>query len=339
MSRQRVLVVVPKAAVAPDNAEQVSEKEFEEFKAAYDVMLALEELGHQGRQLGLLEDVAPLRRELREWEPTIVFNLLDRFRGYTFYDQHLTSYLQLMRLPFTGCNPRGLMIASDKALAKKIVVYHRIRTPRFQTFLRNRQVRRSKQLRFPLIVKVHLEEASSGIAQASVVQDDEQLRERVQFVHERFETAAVVEEYIEGRELNVGVIGNQRLQVMPVWELFMDKLPAGTPKVATYNVKWNIDYQDKYGIRIGPARKLPDDVQRRIATTTRRIYRALQLSGYARIDYRLSADGRLYFLEANANPDISRDEELASSAKSAGIDYEPLIQRILNLGQRWSETF
>jgi D-alanine-D-alanine ligase len=237
MSRQRVLVVVPKAAVAPDNAEQVSEKEFEEFKAAYDVMLALEELGHQGRQLGLLEDVAPLRRELREWEPTIVFNLLDRFRGYTFYDQHLTSYLQLMRLPFTGCNPRGLMIASDKALAKKIVVYHRIRTPRFQTFLRNRQVRRSKQLRFPLIVKVHLEEASSGIAQASVVQDDEQLRERVQFVHERFETAAVVEEYIEGRELNVGVIGNQRLQVMPVWELFMDKLPAGTPKVATYNVK------------------------------------------------------------------------------------------------------
>jgi len=335
----RVLVVVPASGVAPEDAENASEKDFEEFKAAYDVMGAAEELGHETHQLGLLEEIAPLRRTLSEWKPSIVFNLLDRFRDRTVYDQHLTSYLQLMRMPYTGCNPRGLVIASDKALAKKIVLYHRIRTPHFQTFARGRRIRRSKHLRFPLIVKVLLEEASSGIAQASVVHDDEQLRERVQFVHETFEHAAIVEEYIDGRELNVGVIGNQRLQVLPVWELFMDNLPPGSARVATYNVKWNIDYQDKYKIRIGPARKLPEAVAERIAATTRRIYRALSLSGYARIDYRLSPEGRLYFLEANANPDISRDEELASAAASAGIGYEALIQKVLNLGMRWSKTF
>ncbi|MDX1432547.1 MAG: D-alanine--D-alanine ligase [Gammaproteobacteria bacterium] len=339
MRRHRVLIVLPESGVAPEDAADASDKDFEKFKAVYDVMTALEDLGHEHRQLGLSDDAAPLRSAIAEWKPTIVFNLLDDFRGYTFYDQHLTSFLQLMRIPFTGCNPRGLVLASDKVLAKKVVLYHRIRTPRFQVFPRFRKVHRASKLRFPLIVKVHLEEASSGIAQTSVVHDDEQLAERVRFVHESFETAALVEEYIDGRELNVSVIGNQRLQVLPVWELFMDKLPAGVPRVATHTVKWNLDYQEKYQIRLGPARRLPADVEERIVGITRRIYRALLLSGYARIDYRLSPEGRLYFLEANANPDISRDEELASAAKSVGISYEDLIRKIINLGLRWSKTF
>ena len=334
-----MLVVLPEPDVAPENADQVSDKRFEEFKAAYDVLGALEGLGHESRQLGLAEEVAPLRQALSDWKPSIVFNLLDRFRGHTVYDQHVVSYLQLMRTPFTGCNPRGLVIASDKALSKKILSYHRIRTPRFQTLPRDRMVRRSKRLRFPLIVKVHLEEASIGISQASVVHDDEELAERVRFVHENFQTSAVIEEYVDGRELNVGVIGNHRLQVLPVWELFMDGLPAKVPHIATYNVKWNLDYQEKYDIRIGRARKLPDITQRQIDSTSRRIFRALNLSGYARIDFRLSEQGQLYFLEANANPDISCDEELASAAKAAGIEYEALIRKILNLGMRWSSTF
>lgn len=338
MRRLRVLVIVPETGVVPEDPDKASETEFNRFKAAYDVIHALEDLGHRWEQLGMWEEVAPLRQKVAEFKPSIVFNLIDQFRNYTFYEQHIVSYLQLLRVPFTGCNPRGLVLASDKALSKKILHYHRIRTPRFQSFPVERRVRLSKQLRFPLIVKVHLEEASVGIAQASVVRDETQLHERVRFVHESFGTAAVVEEYIEGRELNVSIVGNHRLQVLPVWELFLDKLPPDVPRIATQRVKWDLDYQEKHQIRIGPARRLSESLQRELEQTSRRIYRALNLTGYGRIDYRLTPDGELYFLEANANPDISADEEMASAAKAANIGYETLIQKILNLGRRWSAT-
>jgi len=333
-----VLVAVPESGVAPPDADRASDEKFEWFKAAYDVVAALEENGHEVRQLGLTDEIGDLRRAINQWKPHVVFNLVDQFRGVTIYDQQIVSFLQLYRVPFTGCNPRGLVLASDKALSKQILHYHRIRTPRFAVFQRGRRVRRPKHLPFPLIVKAHLEEASTGIARASVVYSDEQLEERVRFVHQSFETAAIAEAYIDGRELYVGVVGNQRLQVLPVWELFLDKLPEETPRIATYHAKWDLKYQEKHAIRIGRARKLPNGMEEKIAHDSRRIYRALHLSGYARIDYRLSSDNRLYFLEANANPDISRDEELASAARAAGIGYEPLIQKVVNLGLRWSST-
>jgi D-alanine-D-alanine ligase len=336
MKRLRVLVIVPETGLVPEDAAKATDSEFEAFKAAYDVLHALDALGHGSEQLGMWEEIAPLRRKVADYQPSIVFNLIDQFRNYTFYEQHIVSYLQLLRVPFTGCNPRGLVLASDKALSKKILHYHRIRTPRFQVFPRSRRFRLSKLLRFPLIVKVHLEEASTGIAQASVVNNEEQLRDRIRFVHENFGVAAVVEEYIDGRELNVSVVGNHRLQVLPPWELFLDDLPADVPRVATEKVKWDLAYQKKHKIRIGPARKLPPALQRELEQVSRRIYRALNLSGYARIDYRLSEEGKLYFLEANANPDISKDEEMASAAKAAGIGYEVLIQKVLSLGRRWS---
>lgn len=339
MRKLRVLVAVPEAQMAPENAAELSEDKFEQIKAAYDVLEAVEGLGHHARQLGLSDEVGSLRRALDDWRPSIVFNLVDQFRGLTIYDQHIVSYLQLLGIPYTGCNPRGLVIASDKALSKKILHYHRIRTPRFASFLRGRRVQRPKRLEFPLMVKADTEEASFGIAQASVVHSDAQLAERVQFVHEHFHTAAMAEQYIEGRELYVGVIGNQRLQILPVWELFIDGLPADAPRIATFRVKWDLRYQDKYEIRIGRARGLSENLSRQVDATTRRIYRALNLSGYARIDYRLAADDRLYFIEANANPDISRDEELASAAKAAGISYDALIRKVLNLGLRWADTF
>lgn len=339
MRKLRVLVVVPEAQMAPDDPVGLNEKQFEQIKAAYDVLAAVEELGHEARQLGLSDEVGSLRRALEEWKPSIVFNLIDQFRGLTIYDQHIVSYLQLLGIPYTGCNPRGLVIASDKALSKKILHYHRVRTPRFATFPRGRRLQRPKRLEYPLIVKADTEEASFGIAQASVVYNDDQLAERVRFVHESFHTAAIAEQYVDGRELYVGVVGNQRLQILPAWELFLDTLPVDAPRIATFRVKWDLSYQDKYKIRIGKARRIPDEVMRQLDTTTRRIYRALNLSGYARIDYRLTPDDRLYFIEANANPDISRDEELASAAKAAGIGYEALIQKVLNLGLRWADTF
>ena len=339
MRKQRVLVLVSEFGLLPEDPKAASEKQFQEFKATADVSNALKTLGYQWEQHGMFEELTPLRNKINEWEPTIVFNLVDQFRDSTIYDQHIVSYLELLKIPFTGCNPRGLVLASDKALSKKILYYHRILTPKFQSFPLNHHIKLSKKLRFPLIIKANLEEASVGISQASIVSNEDTMRERIAFIHENFLTAALAEEYIDGREIYVGIIGNKRLQILPPWEIFLDNLPDDAARIATSNVKWNLDYQEKYGIELGAAKRLDENIQSKLINTSRRIYRALNLSGYARIDYRLTGNGQLYFLEANANPDISRDEELASAAKAAGINYTSLIQKIIRLGLRWAEEF
>ena len=162
-----------------------------------------------------------------EWKPHIAFNLLEGFDDITIFDQNVVSHLELLKLPYTGCNPRGLLLARDKSLSKKLLAYHRIPVPEFEVFRIGRPIRRPKRLPFPLIVKSLTQEASIGISQASVVDSDEKLKERVAFIHESIGTAAIVEQYIEGRELYVGILGNQTLQALPVWELFFTNMPDG----------------------------------------------------------------------------------------------------------------
>jgi D-alanine-D-alanine ligase len=229
------------------------------------------------------------------------------------------------------------LLARDKALSKKVLAYHRIHVPLFRVFPRHRKISRPKQLEFPLIVKSLIEEGSYGIAQASVVYNDKALEERVAFIHEKIHTHAVVEQYIEGRELYAAVLGNHRLQVLPTWELFLDNIREDAPKIATRKVKWDLGYQEKYGVRIGRARKLPDEVERTIAPLARRICRRLGADGYVRIDFRLDESGKLYFLEANPNPDIAEGDEFASAAAAAGIGYPALLQKIVSLGIRRAE--
>src|SRR5581483_9541682 len=175
------------------------------------------------------------------------------------FDQNVVSHLELLKLAYTGCNPRGLLLSRDKSLSKKLLAYHRITVPEFDVFRIGRPVRRPKRLSFPLIVKSLTQEASIGISQASVVDSDEKLKERVVFIHESIGTAAIAEQYIEGRELYVGVIGNQVLQSLPVWELFFSNMPEGSRRIATDRVKWSVKYQKKYGIDSGPAKDLPDE--------------------------------------------------------------------------------
>jgi D-alanine-D-alanine ligase len=335
--KRRVLLLVHEDHVPPESMSELSETEIMMVKAAWDVRQTLRKLGHEVQPLGLLDELAPLRRTLEEFRPHIVFNLLDVFRGATVYDHAVVSYLELMGVPYTGCNPRGLVLGGDKALTKKILHYHRIRVPAFAVFPRNRRVRRPRNLSFPLIVKSPVAEGSEGIAQASVVHNDDAFGERVRFVHETIGTSAIAEQYIEGRELYAGVLGNHRLQVLPLWELHLEHLPPEAAKIATDAVKWNLDYQEKHKIRWGRARGLSDALVSRIQTTARRIYRALDLSGYARLDLRLTEDEQFYLIEANPNPDISRDEELASAAKSIGVSYDQLIQKLLNLGLRYKD--
>jgi len=231
------------------------------------------------------------------------------------------------------------MISRDKALSKQILAYHRIPTARFVLLPRNRRYREPRRLAFPLFVKSATEDASFGIAQASIVYDSQKLRERVEFIHEQTASDALVEEYIEGRELYIGVIGNERLTTYPLWELDFGTLPVAMAGIATRKVKWDLKYQRKHGINTGPAKDLPEGLPARMATLARRIYRALLMTGYARIDVRLKPDGSVYVLEANANPNLEREEDFAISAQVGGVGYEQLLERIMRSGMGYEAAW
>ncbi|HLL89956.1 MAG TPA: ATP-grasp domain-containing protein [Tepidisphaeraceae bacterium] len=332
MRKLRVVIMMDELLIPPPDAAGMTADARAPFKTEYDVLAAVRGLGHDVRVVGVKSDLAPLDRELAAFDPHVCFNLVEDFDGVAARDQHVVSYLELGNWPYTGCNPRGLTLARDKALTKKILSYHGVRCPHFAVFPRRRAVRRAPALAFPLLVKSLTEEGSAAIAHASIVHTDKELADRVAFVHEKVGTDAIAEQYVDGRELYVGVIGNVQLQTLPVWELCLDHLPEGAPRIATSKVKWDLDYQKRFDIRSGAAADLPTGAEQYINDLCKEAYRSLGLSGYARMDLRLTADGEVYLIEANANPQITADEDFADSARAAGFDYESLIQRILKLG-------
>jgi D-alanine-D-alanine ligase len=304
------------------------------WKTEHDVLVTLQELKHDVHPLGVGDDLKVVRRAVEEWKPDIVFNMMEAFHELGTFDHNIVSYLELLRVPYTGCNPRGLMLARDKALSKTILHYHRIPVPDFAVVHVGRTARAQKKLGFPLIVKSLTQEGSSGISQASVVHDEDRLRERVRFIHESIGTDAILERYIEGRELYVGILGNQRLTVFPVWELLFTKRGDEVHRIATERVKWSTKYQRKYGIKTKPA-KLADGEAAKIQYLCKRVYRSLDLSGYARIDLRMDGHGKPYVIEANPNPQLAYGEDFAESAERMGISYGQLLQRILQSGLQW----
>lgn len=339
MKPSRVLVLMHESLVPPTSLKGYSDKEIDEFRTEYDVMANLEKAGHEVQALGLGDNLSELRSVITEWKPDVAFNLLEEFQGIVTYDQYVVAYLELMKLPYTGCNPRGMMISRDKALSKQILSYHRIPTPGFAVLPKGQRYRAPRKLKFPLFVKSATEDASFGISQASVVTDAERLKERVQFIHEQTHSDALVEEYIEGRELYVGVIGNDRLRSFPVWEMDFGTLPDVMAGIATRKVKWDRQYQKKHGIRTGAAQNLPDGCAAYLDRLSKRIFRSLYLSGYARMDFRMRPDGSVFVLEANCNPNISRQEDFADSALAVGIEYPALLEQIIRVGNNYQAAW
>jgi len=335
VNKLRVVALVHRHLIPPATIEEGTDITAEPWRTEYDVVSTLTTMGHEVQVLGVHDDLGEIRRLVTEWKPHIAFNLLEGFDDIVIFDQNVVSHLELLKLPYTGCNSRGMLLARDKSLAKKLLSYHRIRVPEFEVFRAGRPVRRPKRLTFPLMVKSLTEEASIGISQASVVDSDEKLKERVAFVHESIGTAAIVEQYIEGRELYVGILGNHTLQALPVWELFFTNMPEGAKRIATDRVKWSVKYQKKYGIDSGIATELADGQAERIQHLCKRVYRALELNGYARVDLRLDAAGNAWVIEANPNPQIARGEDFVDSAAKIGLSYETVLQRIINLGLKW----
>jgi D-alanine-D-alanine ligase len=332
MKRRRILLMVHESLVPPADLKGLTEEDIEECRTEYNVFSTLCNLGHEVRVIGVGDRLTELREAIHGWRPDVVFNLLEEFSGIVNYDHYVVAYLELMRQPYTGCNPRGMMLSRDKVLTKQVLASHRIPTPRFQLFPCGLRFREPRRLDFPLFVKSATDDASLGISQASVVEDMAKLRERVEFIHDQMQSDALVEEYIDGRELYVGVLGNDRLMTLPVWEMNFGRLPEVQSRIATRKVKWDRRYQERHGISTGPAVDLAPEEFARLARLAKRIFRALYMSGYARMDLRMRADGSVFVLEANANPNLTYGEDFAESAETSGIDYKALLNRIVNLG-------
>jgi D-alanine-D-alanine ligase len=295
-----------------------------------DVLTCLQRLGHEVEALPVFNDVACIIDKLKTFAPDVVFNLTESFHSNRAHEPNVPALLELMRVRYTGARPDGLMLCKDKALAKKVLAYHRVRVPHFVISTEARPLKRLKRFVFPAFVKPIGEESSDGISKASFAKSEEEALERARFIQEKFHCDALIEEYIEGRELYLSVLGNRKLAVFPPREIFFNEVPEDEPKFATYQAKWNDAYRKKWGIQNGPARELPAYLADKLTRLARKVYRVLKIQGFGRIDVRLTPSGEIVTIEANPNPSLAREDDFAQSAATAGMDYDALIQKILD---------
>lgn len=328
----RILVVFDSAGTPPADQDFSKEFEDENWFTEAAVVETLQLMGHNVRTLGIYDDISLLINNLKDHATDIVFNLTEVFMGKAHLDKNIPALLDLLDIPYTGCSADGLILCNNKALSKKILKFHRIRVPKFYTFKRGNRIWLPKKLQFPVIVKPLREEASTGISQASYVTDEAHFRERVEFLHNSMRMSAIVEEYIGGRELYVGVMGTRRLVALPIRDMKFDNVPDGEPTIATYKAKWDEDYRKKWGITNGFADDLPEAQIREIHKICKRAYRALNIDSHARFDCRLTEDGQLYIIEANGNPEIAQGDEFAESALRCGYSYDRLLKKLITMG-------
>jgi D-alanine-D-alanine ligase len=326
-------------------------KEEEDKPTEADVLACLQRLGHEVETLAVFDDVVCIVEKLKKFAPEVVFNLTESFHSNRAHEPNIPALLELMKVPYTGAGPDALMLCKDKALAKQLLAFHRIRVARFVVSRRERPLRRLKRFTYPAFVKPIGEESSDGIALASLAKTEDEVLERARFLHDRFETDALIEEYVDGRELYLGVLGNKRLTVLPPREIFFGE-PASTedgqtpdvalamakegPRFATAKAKWDDAYRKKWGIRNGPAGPLPEGLEKKLAELARRVCRILHVRGLGRIDARLTPRGDVVVNEANPNPSLAMEDDFAQAALQVGIGYEALIQKVLENALRSS---
>ncbi|MGN6555374.1 MAG: D-alanine--D-alanine ligase family protein [Verrucomicrobiota bacterium] len=328
----KILALFDAIAATTLDQDLSAELQTDDWKTEAHVLAALAELGHTVEHLAIFDNLDLVRQKLESFSPDLIFNLADQFNNNRAFDQNIVSFLEMHGLRFTGCGSTGLTLCKHKGISKKILSYHRIHVPDFTVIPRGRRISRPKRLKFPILIKPLKEEASLGISQASFVSTDEQFKERVQFIHEKIFNDVIAEEYIEGRELYVSIVGNHRLQVLPIRELVFKEVPPDEPKIATYRAKWDEQYRQRWGLQNQFAEDLDPALVRDIEQTCKRIYRLLTIDGYARLDLRLTADNKVYFIEANPNPILAADEDFAQSGLKANLPYPRLIEQIVQLG-------
>jgi D-alanine-D-alanine ligase len=302
----------------------------------YEVAQTLMERGYPVRLLGFRGDLTQLLNGLRAEPFDVAFNLTERFRDLSALDYTVAGLLEMLGVPYTGASPTGLILARHKALTKMVLNHHDVRTPRFIEIEEGSPCRRPSDLRFPLIVKPVDEDASVGIAHASVVRDDAAMAERVAFVHERLKTAAIAEEFIAGREIYVGVVGNDKPQALPPIEMVFEPSVPHEQRIATFKVKWSTKYRESRGITNRIASDLGPELTAKLGEVAVASYKAAGLRDYGRVDVRLAHDHEIYVVEANPNPYLSDGEDMAWAAEEGGFPYGELLESIV--GWAWKRA-
>lgn len=294
-----------------------------------DVCRAIQKLGMELSVLGVFDDVSDVSRGIKSLKPDVIFNLCETFRGDRAHEGHIAGVIDLEGIPMTGSRADALHLCKDKAITKKILGYDGIRVPRFARVAKGDDLDLAK-MTFPAIVKPLNREASEGIAQASVVYDSAACAERVAFIHKSLNADVIIEEFIHGRELYVGVFEQDSgVSALPVRELFMHNLKQDQAMIATYRAKWDDDYRERWGVTTSKAAPIPQNVAEKLKEDSVKIFKSLGMRGYARMDWRMTVTGEPVFLEANPNPALAQDDDFAKAAKTFGIGYRELILAII----------
>ncbi len=330
--RLKILLVFDTPVKKPRSYTYSYEFKDADWETESNVYNALVNNGHEVRMLGISKDINILLEEINETKPDVIFNLAEVFNNKSSLDKNFVGFLEMLDIPYTGSSSNALFLCNDKALQKKILRFHKIRVPKFHDFYRSHKVWLPKKLRLPLVVKPLADEASRGISQASVVDNEQAFLDRVSFIHDRMKMDAIAEEYIPGRELYVSIVGNKKVEVLPFREMkFGNVSGVDEPRIATYKAKWDKEYRKKWGLKNSFPGKLANGVQQELEEICKRAYRVLNMQSYARFDVRVTQSGRTFIIEANANPNLAKSDEIAQSAEKAGISFDKLIQKIVML--------
>ena len=295
---------------------------------------ALRAGGHASRRLMVDADVAPVVTSLQSERPDLVINMAESFAGKSALESSIAGLLNLLDLRYTGSSPAGLLVAGDKTLSKKVLSFHGIKTPEFATVYRG-MVDWAGDVQFSLIVKPPQEDASLGITQKSIVHDVRELLEKIAEIQGEYQSPALAEQFIEGREYYVGVLGNQNARALPIIELDFSKYPADRPRIASWEAKWG-DEGDQKGAEFEGTESvfpedLPDELRERMQKVALEAFHALRLRDYARVDLRVTDSGDIYIIEVNPNCYLEAKSEFARAAERDGVAYDALIAQIVEL--------
>ena len=294
---------------------------------------AVEGCGHTVELLAVHDVVEPLVNALHASPPDLVFNLAESFGGKSALESNVAGLLNLLGLRYTGSSPAGLLLAGDKSLTKKVLSFHGIRTPEFATVFRG-AVDWAGDIAFPLIVKPPQEDASLGISSNSVVHDLRELFTRIDELQSEFQQPVLVEQFVEGREFYVGLLGNVNVEALPIIELDFSKFPSDRPRVASWEAKWG-DESGGGAEFAGTQSIFPEGLDEGLASRMQQVardcFQALRLRDYARIDMRVTDAGEIYVIEVNPNCYLERESEFARAARKSGLEYDALVGRIVDL--------
>ncbi len=301
----------------------------------YQVAHALLKKGHDVQLLPVGEDPSELLSGLRDRPPDVVFNCTEAFQNMDKLDFVVPALLEAEELCYTGAPPVALMATRNKALSKKLLSHHGIHVPDFVTYRLGEKVPAKVDMTFPVIVKPLQLDASMGISQASVVHSRDELAARVEFVHQRFAGAAIAEQFVAGRELYIGLLGNgKKLKVLPATEMVFDKDTKPEERIATKSAKWDEGYRERKGVKNVIARPLSKSVQEELERIAVTAFRTLWLRDYARLDIRLDADDGIWVIEANANPYLNWEHEISKAAQKSGLEWPDFIDKIAKVARK-----